>query len=127
MYTILISIGHLEQGQNVEVNTIAKHLHLSGAFVTIETGKLAKLGYVEKLSNPNDRRRVMMSVTASGRALLGKLAPIQRDVNDVLFECIERERLQDLNGLVSNLIDCGDRAASLLNYLVNSAPRHSSG
>src|SRR5689334_12021414 len=41
-YTILISIRYLEAEEDVMVSTVAAHLHLSGAFVTIETGKLAE-------------------------------------------------------------------------------------
>src|SRR5580704_9917311 len=41
-YTILISIGHLEIDSNVSVTRVARHLSLSGAFVTVETGKLIK-------------------------------------------------------------------------------------
>src|SRR5215469_16582809 len=47
-YTILISVGHLEIDSNVSVTRIARHLRLSGAFVTVETGKLIKLGLLTK-------------------------------------------------------------------------------
>jgi DNA-binding MarR family transcriptional regulator len=64
----------------VEVDTIARHLHLSGAFATIETGKLAELGYVEKLANPEDRRRVMTPVTHSGHVIfVARVANIKVD------------------------------------------------
>ena len=51
-YTILICIAHLEEGRGVGVKAIADHLSYTGAFVTIETGKLAALGLVEKRQNP---------------------------------------------------------------------------
>ena len=62
-YTILISIAHLEPAGDVSVGKIASHLHLSGAFVTVETGKLIKLGLLTKKVDPKDRRRVCLSVT----------------------------------------------------------------
>src|SRR5712671_3626088 len=62
-YTILISVNHLEQrgGVNIQrgevsVGMIAGHLHVSGAFVTIETGKLLKAGLLTKRPDPKDRR-----------------------------------------------------------------------
>ena len=116
-YTILISVAHLEAEQAVEVNTIARHLHLSGAFVTIETNKLAALGFVDKRPNPDDRRRVLMSVTAQGQALLARLAPVQRQVNDVLFAWIEPGGLERALTVVRAMLDAGDRANSLLDYL----------
>src|SRR5690242_18239293 len=41
-YTILISVAHLETSGGVSVKQLAGHLQLSGAFITIETGKLLK-------------------------------------------------------------------------------------
>src|SRR5258708_7196347 len=41
-YTILISISHLQSDGEVTVGAVADHLHLSGAFVTTETGKLLR-------------------------------------------------------------------------------------
>src|SRR6185437_112836 len=39
-YTILISIGHLGLDCDVNVKTVADHLHMSGAFITTVTSKL---------------------------------------------------------------------------------------
>ena len=47
-YTILISIGHLGLDGDVNVKTVADHLHMSGAFVTTVTSKLQTLGLAEK-------------------------------------------------------------------------------
>ena len=55
-YTALISIAHLEGDDGVGVKTVADHLGLSGSFLTIVTGQLAKRGLVEKSTNPQDRR-----------------------------------------------------------------------
>src|SRR5262249_49705968 len=62
-YTILISVSHLLHQGEVSVSMIAEHLHVSGAFVTIETGKLLKMGLVTKRPDPQDRRRVSLSIT----------------------------------------------------------------
>src|SRR5262245_36832632 len=43
-YSILITIQHLQNSEGISVGEAAAHLHLSGAFVTIEVGKLVKLG-----------------------------------------------------------------------------------
>lgn len=39
-YSLLIAIAQLSHDDVVTVNQLADHLHLSGAFITIETGKL---------------------------------------------------------------------------------------
>src|SRR5580704_14975771 len=109
-YTILISVGHLEIESNASVTRVARHLSLSGAFVTVETGKLIKLGLLTKQTDPKDRRRVCLRMTSKGLDLLASLAPAQRKVNDVLFEPIEAEQFPALRNLVDRLMKSGDQA-----------------
>src|SRR5579862_7890850 len=85
-YTILISISHLHADGDVTVGAVAGHLHLSGAFVTTETGKLLRLGLITKVQDLKDRRRVCLRITSRGRDLLCELSPVQVRVNDVLFD-----------------------------------------
>jgi len=120
-YTILISVSHLSEHGEVNINTLANQLRLSGAFVTIETGKLAKLGLINKTKDPKDRRRVNLKITGRGKQLLVGLAPIQQEVNDVLFESLTEDDFQLLCGIAGDLVGCGDRAVTLINYLRESA------
>jgi DNA-binding MarR family transcriptional regulator len=122
-YTVLISIRHLSRQGPVSVRTIADHLHLSGAFVTTLTNKLLARGLIDKEEDPQDRRRVCLSVTQKGRELLERLAPIQRQVNDVQFGCLSGEEFQLLLDLVERLVESSDRAVALQRYLAGSAAR----
>jgi DNA-binding MarR family transcriptional regulator len=116
-YTILISVSHLERTGDVSVSMIAAHLHISGAFVTIETGKLLKLGLLTKRPDPRDRRRVCLSIAKKGADLLSRLAPTQAQVNDVLFEFLDAAQFRQFRGLVDPMTECGDQAVALLEYL----------
>lgn len=128
-YTVLISIAHLGEADGVGVKEVAEHLALSGSFVTIVGGQLTRLGLVEKRADRRDRRRVRLTVTARGRAVLARLAPVQREVNDVLFEPLDRRSLAALARSMAALIDSGDAAIGLLHYLSGArarrdAPKH---
>lgn len=116
-YTVLVSIAHLQGEDGVGVNAVAKHLALSGAFVTIEVKKLVKLDLVSKRVNPEDRRRVLMTTTDKADALLHSLAPVQRDVNDVLFEPLSAKAFDDLLPLAKDLLASCDDALALARYL----------
>ena len=116
-YTILISISHLQRDGEVTVGAVAGHLHLSGAFVTIETGKLLRLGLITKIQDLKDRRRVCLRVTRSGRLLLLRLAPVQIRVNDVLFDFLSADQFRALGLMIDRIVACGDRALSLLDFL----------
>jgi MarR family transcriptional regulator, organic hydroperoxide resistance regulator len=117
-YTVLIAIAHLAAEGDVNVKTVADHLHLSGAFITSTTRRLLQLGLIHKTMDTVDRRRVALTVSGKGRAALEKLAPSQRTVNDVEFGCLSREEFKALNNLMRRMIECGDRAVALQNYLL---------
>lgn len=121
-YTILVCIAHLDEGQKgVSVKSIANHLALSGAFITIETGKLDGQGFVRKVKNPRDGRGVLVQVTKDGNRLLSKLAPLQQNINDKLFSSLGREDFNYLNKLVDKMVIDAQDASALLSYLVTAA------
>jgi DNA-binding MarR family transcriptional regulator len=118
-YTILISVRYLEVAGDVYVSTIAEHLHLSGAFVTVETGKLVELGLLSKQVDPKDRRRVRLRSTAKARKALGKLAVVQAQVNNSLFESLDAGDFEELIRIVGELVGCADRAVHLLRHFIS--------
>ena len=87
------------------------------AFITAVVGRLLGRGLIHKQVDPRDRRRVTLTVSAKGRAALERLAPLQRQVNDVEFSCLSRQEFELLTGLIDRLIDSGARAVALQNYL----------
>lgn len=115
-YTILISVSHLETNIDVNVNTLADHLQLSGAFVTIETGKLLKQGLLTKQPDSVDRRRVRLNTTGQARRLLIDLSPTQVQVNNVLFDFLDETAFRQMLAVIDNMNSCGNRAVGLLNY-----------
>jgi DNA-binding MarR family transcriptional regulator len=115
-YTTLISIGHLALDGDVNVKTVADHLHMSGAFITTVTSKLQALGLVEKIQDSVDRRRISLLTTEKGKSLLRKLAPYQREINDVEFGSLSKDDFQFLSKVLENLIVSGDEAMALQRY-----------
>jgi DNA-binding MarR family transcriptional regulator len=116
-YSTLISIAHLAGDDGVGVNRVAEHLHLSGAFITIEVAKLVKAGLVKKRTNAEDKRRVLLTVTPAGRRLLDELVPLQAPVNDALFDALTAREFLELKEMLAKLVPCGDRALALADYL----------
>jgi DNA-binding MarR family transcriptional regulator len=117
-YSLLISVAHLVHDDVVTVNRLADHLHLSGAFVTIETGKLKKLGLVDKRSDPNDKRKMRLTVTPAGTKLLKALAQTQQRINNVLFEGVTKAEFKVLCSVIDRLVTNGDRATLDLAHMI---------
>lgn len=119
-YTVLISIAHLAPDGDVSVSAVAAHLRLTGAFITTVVQRLQALGLVDKRTDAKDRRRVVLSVTAEGRARLESLAPVQRPVNDVEFGCLSRAEFLSLADMIERLIASGEQAVALQRYLAKA-------
>ncbi len=116
-YMILISIARTADPESRGVNQIADHLHLSGAFVTLEVNKLVKAKFVSKQPHPTDGRRVILNVTTQGRRQLEQLARFQQPVNDALFGSLSIEQFTQLCTIMRQLVSTSDQALHLANYL----------
>lgn len=119
-YTALISIAHLSSEGDVSVKRVADHLHVSGAFITATVQRLVRRGIVEKEVDAGDRRRVTLTVSPQGNALLERLAETQRQVNDVEFGSLSRAEFRALTDVVDRLIESGERAVALQDYLLSA-------
>jgi DNA-binding MarR family transcriptional regulator len=117
-YEILMLVSRAD---GLSVGEVAARLHRSGAFITIEANKLVERGILDKLSDPQDGRRVLLKNTAKGQSLVERMAPYQRKVNDVLFECLDAKRFAQLRALAGELVACGDRAVAMLEALMHEA------
>jgi len=120
-FTCLIATAHLHEKEKVYVNSLADHLHLSGAFITLQTNKLAKKGYLSKTKDSNDARRVQLEVTEAGHKALASLGPTQQQVNDILFARIDQQNFVALCQAFRLLVGNSDQAFNLASYLSNSA------
>jgi DNA-binding MarR family transcriptional regulator len=117
-YEILMLVSRAE---GLSIGEVAARLHRSGAFITIEANKLAAQGILDKVSDPVDGRKVLLEMNAKSEALLQRLAPYQRRINDILFESLDAKRFRALRSLAAELVADGDRAVALLDYLKQEA------
>lgn len=116
-YTILLCIRNLESTGPVNVTAVANTLRTSGSFITAETNSLEKKGLVAKVRGDEDRRKVTISLTEKGIELLDSIASLRQRVNDVQFGCLSREEFRMLVPLIERLVQSGERALALLDYL----------
>jgi MarR family transcriptional regulator, organic hydroperoxide resistance regulator len=84
-FSVLLATWHLQKTGRVGVTAVAKHLHVAGAHVTAEVGKLVRKGFIKKTQDSSDTRAVTLVLTPNGEALLNSLAPLLRRINDRLF------------------------------------------
>ncbi len=116
-YTILITIAHHQEQDGFGIIQVADYLRLSGAFVTIEVNKLVEAALVRKKPNPNDRRRVLLSVTPKARELIDRLSRIQRPSNDTIFASLSATEFQMLRKIIPQLVEATDQSLKLIDFL----------
>jgi len=116
-HQMMTTIQRLQGVDGVAVVEVAEYIHRSGAFVTVETGKLVGAGLVEKGSDINDGRRVLLRLTPEGNKRLADLAPIQRSINDLMFSFLDREKFQQLAELLEELLPSTEHAADMLKLI----------
>lgn len=117
-YTVLSAIAQKQENAPVTVKDVAEHLHLSGSFVTIETGKLVRSDFVDKKVDPADRRRVNLRTTPKADARLRLLNGFQCPVNNIVFESLSTQEFLGLGSVVEKLLADADRGVSLLSELI---------
>lgn len=117
-YEILMLVSRAE---GLSIGEVASRLHVSGAFITIEANRLVERGVLEKASDPKDGRRVLLRSNAKCDQLLERLAPFQVRINDVLFERVDARRFRQLRVLARDLVESGDRAVAMLEFLQQEA------
>jgi DNA-binding MarR family transcriptional regulator len=109
-FHILMVLAESGDGGTAAVGEVARTLHVSGAYVTMESGKLARAGLVAKRTNPADRREVRLALTVEGREAIAALAPDLREINDVLFGFLTRAQFAVFGAIVGEMLDSTERA-----------------
>jgi MarR family transcriptional regulator, organic hydroperoxide resistance regulator len=114
-YSLLMAIGQFQGDRGVGVTEIARLLHVSGAFVATETGKLAQAGLVTKRANPKDGRAVLLSLTRAGRALIERSSGEIRAINDIFFGALTPSAFAAASAAMAALVRGSARATAHLN------------
>jgi DNA-binding MarR family transcriptional regulator len=112
-YSILMAIARLAGSDGVPVRQVADQLHVTGAFVTVEAGKLVRAKLVEKTPNPKDGRSVLLRLSRPGAARLERLAPKVRAVNDRFFGVLDRGDFETLARAAAALVERSDEAVEI--------------
>ncbi len=114
-YTIMMAVAELQGEMGVSVGRVGDYLHVTGTFVTIESGKLLKKGLVEKNSDSQDGRVSLLSLAPDGVRALQSLFPELQQINDVFFNLDSRAEFKSLCKTLEKLVGNGQRALTLIN------------
>jgi DNA-binding MarR family transcriptional regulator len=114
-YTIMMAVAELQGKAGVSVGRVGEYLHVTGTFVTMESGKLLKKGLLEKHPDLHDGRVSLLSLAPEGVKALQSLFPQLQQINDVFFELDSRAEFERLCKTLEKLVGNGQRALALIN------------
>ncbi len=109
-YHVLSVVSELQKQGPISVGSVAQVLHAGTTYVTMETRKLERIGYLTKRSNPDDRRSVLLELTGAGEQALAAIIPQQCEINDVLFEGLDEKDFKAFRRLVGRMVGNTSRA-----------------
>ena len=112
-FSMLMAIAELEGAAGVSVGRVADYLHVAPTFVTAESGKLLRKGYLGKRPDAADRRVSRLRIRRAGRSALGSLIPLLQHVNDVFFDLESRAQFETLCRALDRMVASSLRALAL--------------
>jgi DNA-binding MarR family transcriptional regulator len=104
-YNIAMIVANHQNTGGINVSDVARRLHVSTAFITLESGSLEQAGLIEKKPNPKDRRGVLLRLTRRGESLVERIGPERQRVNDHLFGSLSAKDFRRLSETLSSLLD----------------------
>ena len=114
-YSIIMAVAELQGQSGVSVGRVGEYLHVTGTFVTMESGKLIKKDFLEKRPDLQDRRVSLLSLAPKGIEALQSLFPELQQINDVFFELDSRAEFERLCKSLEKLVGNAQRALALVN------------
>ena len=112
-YRVFLAVAQLQAAKGVSISAVARHLGVSGAFVTMIVQRLVRAGKVQKTPSRVDRRGVLLTLTARGRAAITAFARYPQMLNDELFGDIDDKEFRLLADVVRRVVAGGERAILL--------------
>ena len=113
-FSLLMAVLELQGNTGVSVGRIAEYLHVAGTFVTAESAKLSQKDYLEKRTDPRDRRVSLLRVRPVGMAAIDSLLPGLQQINDTFFELESREGFMALCDAANRLVDGSLRVLTMI-------------
>jgi len=93
-------LDHLDADQPMMLSDLAEHMGVTPATMSIAVGRLMQQGYIARVLDPVDRRKVQLRLTGAGVRICAANSVLEPAlVEDMLDQLPERDRRVALKGL----------------------------
>ena len=106
----LWALGKIEHatccsGAGISNTEIQKELQITKSAISQMLDSLVEKGYVERTLDANDRRRMCVTITPSGREILCQMSERTKCVAEDVSEKMGEEKIQQMFDLLNEFID----------------------
>lgn len=103
-YTILMGVAFRQKENGITIAALASYIGLAPTHVTTEVGRLIRKNLLVKRPNRSDHRSVLISLSPEGERTITYVAQTVRQINDLLFQNIDRKKLDAMNQYFQTLL-----------------------
>ncbi len=89
--------------EGITQDQIARGILLDKATVSKGLKRLSDLGYVEKKTNPDDKREYRIFATDKARGFLPEIESIYKEVHNKLYRRLNAQQIQQLQSLLETV------------------------
>jgi DNA-binding MarR family transcriptional regulator len=83
-------------GEPIPVGEVGARMHITSGTMTSILDTLERNGYVKRLTDPGDRRRVLVEVTSKAQAVLDQMLPEVQQICALTLAAIDDKELEEL-------------------------------
>jgi DNA-binding MarR family transcriptional regulator len=107
-------------GAPMTAGAVGAHMHITSGTMTSVLDTLERKGYVQRLTDPDDRRRVLVDVTPDAQTLLNRLLPAVVQTTTAVMAGIDDS---ELHAFLNTLVRVRDAIAAAPDDLPSPARR----
>ncbi|HTH98420.1 MAG TPA: MarR family winged helix-turn-helix transcriptional regulator [Stellaceae bacterium] len=113
-FAVLMGVAYCQGQDGVTIKALADHVALASTHVTTDVGRLERMGLLVKAPNGADRRSVLVSLSEEGERHIAQVAPLVREINNLLFEGIDPVHLEIARQVSRSLVRNSEEAIATL-------------
>jgi DNA-binding MarR family transcriptional regulator len=107
-------------GGPLPAGEVSARIHITSGTMTSVLDTLERNGYVQRLADPSDRRRVHVEITPAAQGILDRMLPEVQQACTAVMDALDD---QALNALLDNLAAVREAVATMPDDLPAPAPR----
>ena len=109
-FAVLVGTAYRQGCDGVSIRALSDHVQLAPTHVTTEVGRLVRKGLLAKQVNRRDRRGVLVTLSPAGETAVRKISPFLQQINDLLFQDIDRKELAAVTRFLRVFLRNGEQA-----------------